>query len=60
MQYTKLLNNIQIPMLGYGTYKTAADEEGLQMIKDAIKAGYRHIDTAQGYKNEHLVGQAIR
>lgn len=60
MQYTKLLNNIEIPMLGYGTYKTAADEEGLQMIKDAIKAGYRHIDTAQGYKNEHLVGQAIR
>ena len=50
MQYTKLLNNIEIPMLGYGTYKTAADEEGLQMIKDAIKAGYRHIDTAQGYK----------
>lgn len=60
MQYTKLLNNIEIPMLGYGTYKTAADEEGLQMIKDAIKAGYRHIDTAQGYKNEHLIGQAIR
>lgn len=60
MQYTKLLNNIEIPMLGYGTYKTTADEEGLQMIKDAIKAGYRHIDTAQGYKNEHLVGQAIR
>lgn len=60
MQYTKLLNNIEIPMLGYGTYKTAADEEGLEMIKDAIKAGYRHIDTAQGYKNEHLVGQAIR
>ncbi len=60
MQYTKLLNNIEIPMLGYGTYKTAADEEGLQMIKDAIKAGYRHIDTAQGYKNEHLVGRAIR
>ena len=60
MQYTKLLNNIEIPILGYGTYKTAADEEGLQMIKDAIKAGYRHIDTAQGYKNEHLVGQAIR
>ena len=60
MQYTKLLNNIEIPMLGYGTYKTAADEEGLQMIKDAIKAGYRHIDTAQGYKNEDLVGQAIR
>ena len=60
MQYTKLLNNTEIPMLGYGTYKTAADEEGLQMIKDAIKAGYRHIDTAQGYKNEHLVGQAIR
>lgn len=60
MQYTKLLNNIEIPMLGYGSYKTAADEEGLQMIKDAIKAGYRHIDTAQGYKNEHLVGQAIR
>ena len=60
MEYRYLSNNRQIPVLGYGTYKTAADEEGLKIIKDAIRAGYRHIDTAQGYKNEHLVGQAIR
>ena len=54
MQYTKLLNNIEIPMLGYGTYKTAADEEGLQMIKDAIKACYRHIDTAQAIRESGI------
>ena len=60
MEYKELSNGILIPTLGYGTYKTAADEEGLMIIKDAIKAGYRHIDTAQGYKNEHLVGKAIR
>ena len=60
MEYKELSNGILIPTLGYGTYKTAADEEGLMIIKDAIKAGYRHIDTAQGYKNEQLVGKAIR
>lgn len=55
-----LSNGLEIPSLGYGTYKTPTSDEGLQMIKNAVEVGYRHIDTAQGYKNENLVGQAIR
>lgn len=55
-----LSNGLEIPSLGYGTYKTPTNDEGLQMIKNAVEVGYRHIDTAQGYKNENLVGQAIR
>lgn len=55
-----LINGVKIPCMGYGTYKTESNEEGLQAIKTAIEVGYRHIDTAQGYKNEHLVGQAIK
>lgn len=55
-----LSNQVKIPCIGYGTYKTENSAEGLQAIKDAIDVGYRHIDTAQGYKNERLVGQAIK
>ena len=55
-----LRNGVKIPCIGYGTYKTANNEEGLQAIKQAIEAGYRHIDTAQGYQNEHLVAAAIK
>lgn len=54
-----LYNQVQIPCIGYGTYKTPNDEIGLQCIVNALKAGYRHIDTAQGYQNEHLISDAL-
>lgn len=55
-----LSNGTNIPCIGYGTYKTPNNDVGLNVIKDAINTGYRHIDTAQAYGNEQLVGQAIK
>lgn len=54
-----LANGITIPKLGYGTWLTP-DEEAPAAVKAAIEAGYRHIDTAQAYENEHGVGKGIR
>lgn len=54
-----LANGITIPKLGYGTWLTP-DEEAPAAVKTAIEAGYRHIDTAQAYENEHGVGEGIR
>jgi diketogulonate reductase-like aldo/keto reductase len=56
----KLNNNVEIPKLGYGTFQTPDDETGVEAILNAIKVGYRHIDTAQGYKNEESVGKAVK
>lgn len=55
----KLQNGYEIPCLGYGTYKVSG-EEAVAVIKNAISAGYRHIDTATFYGNEVEVGQAIQ
>ncbi len=48
----------QIPALGFGTYKLAP-EDTVETVLQAIELGYRHIDTAQMYRNEKEVGQAI-
>ncbi len=48
-----LLNNgVGIPVLGFGTWKAQDGEEAYQATLAALKAGYRHIDTAAIYKNE--------
>lgn len=49
----------KIPMVGFGTYK-ATNESGYEVILDAIKAGYRLLDTAKLYENEEDVGRAIK
>lgn len=49
-----------IPALGFGTFKAADGEEAYQSTLDALKAGYRHIDTAAIYGNEESVGRAIK
>ena len=56
-----LLNNgVGIPVLGFGTWKAQDGEEAYQATLAALKAGYRHIDTAAIYKNEESVGRATR
>jgi len=55
-----LRNGVGIPCVGFGTYLASDGETAVQAVKDAIKAGYRHIDTAAVYKNEKSVGKAIR
>lgn len=47
-----------IPALGYGTWQRKG-EEAAQCVTWALEAGYRHIDTAQGYNNEEFCGAAI-
>ncbi|GFG42694.1 aldo/keto reductase [Streptococcus canis] len=56
----KMTSGYEIPVLGFGTYQAADGEEAYQSILAAIKAGYRHIDTAAIYKNEESVGRAIK
>lgn len=58
MQFTTLNNGIQMPLLGYGVF-LVSPEECERCVLDAIKSGYRLIDTAQAYYNESGVGQAI-
>ena len=48
-----------IPQLGFGTYLVEPDETA-RVVGEALAAGYRHIDTAQMYQNEHGVGVAAR
>ncbi|MGM0640311.1 MAG: aldo/keto reductase [Thermotogota bacterium] len=55
----KLKNGIDIPVLGLGTYKAHGDEL-ISAILEAIKMGYRSIDTASFYENEEEVGKAIK
>lgn len=57
-KYT-LSNGIEIPKLGLGTW-FIPDENAAQAVKDAVKTGYLHIDTAQAYGNEKGVGDGIR
>jgi aldehyde reductase len=54
----ELNNGLKMPGLAFGTY-ACNEETGKQAIKDAIQAGYRHIDGAYLYLNESIVGEAI-
>jgi diketogulonate reductase-like aldo/keto reductase len=55
----KLNNGIEVPMIGFGTYR-AEDKDSLsRALKCAIRNGYRHIDTAWAYDNEHIIGNTL-
>ncbi len=58
MEYVTLSNGVKMPQLGYGVYQVDK-EECERCVLDALKVGYRHIDTAQSYFNEEEVGNAI-
>jgi len=59
MKYATLSNGVKMPMLGYGVYQVTK-EECERCVLDALKVGYRSIDTAQSYFNEEEVGSAIQ
>lgn len=59
MDYITLSNGVTMPQLGYGVYQVTP-EECERCVLDALKAGYRSIDTAQAYFNEEQVGSAIK
>ncbi len=58
MEFVTLANGVKMPILGYGVYQVTK-EECERCVLDALKAGYRSIDTAQSYFNEEEVGSAI-
>ena len=58
--YFKLQNGVKIPCIGFGTYQVEEGEMAVSIVKEAIAQGYRHIDTAAGYKNEESVGIAVK
>lgn len=59
MEYVKLVNGVEMPLLGYGVFRVSP-EECERCVSDALKVGYRMIDTAQAYGNEEGVGRAWR
>lgn len=54
-----LNNGLAIPQIGFGTYKSTLNGGGSKVILEAIRAGYRHLDTAALYENEEEVGEAV-
>lgn len=60
MEYREFYNGIKIPMIGFGVYQISEYEEAKNAVSTALKAGYRLIDTAQAYKNEKAVSDAIK
>jgi len=56
----KLSNGVEIPCIGFGTWQTPNGDLAVSSVLSALQAGYRHIDTAQGYGNEESVGTAIK
>jgi 2,5-diketo-D-gluconate reductase A len=55
----RLNNGVEIPQFGFGVFQIDPDETAAA-VRTAFEAGYRHIDTAQMYRNEEGVGQAVR
>ena len=53
-----LANGVKVPVLGLGTWMID-DDKAAQAVRDAVKIGYRHIDTAEAYGNERGVGEGI-
>ncbi|MBP9478777.1 MAG: aldo/keto reductase [Sebaldella sp.] len=59
MKSIKLNNNIEMPILGYGVYQIE-NSKTEECVTNALKTGYRLIDTAASYKNEEGVGRALK
>ena len=56
----ELNNSVKIPCVGYGTWQTPDGDIAKEAVKEALKIGYRHIDTAAAYGNEKSIGEAIK
>lgn len=60
MEYRELYNGVKIPTLGFGVYQIPEHDAAKAAVLAALTAGYRLIDTAQGYLNEKAVGEAVK
>lgn len=59
MEYYTLSNGVELPKVGYGTYKVNG-ADGAQLVAEALQIGYRLLDTASFYQNEEEVGEGVR
>jgi len=59
-EHRTLADGTVIPVLGLGVWQVADGTDCEQAVRWALEAGYRHIDTAQAYRNEESVGRALR
>lgn len=59
MNYVTLNNGVRMPQLGLGTFQSTDAALCEQTILEALRQGYRLIDTAQGYGNEKFIGEAL-
>ncbi|XP_034238036.1 aldo-keto reductase family 4 member C10-like [Thrips palmi] len=55
-----LNSGVNLPVVGLGTWQVTDDRELEQALDAALEAGYRHIDTATIYRNEHLIGKVLK
>jgi len=55
----RLANGVEMPVLGFGTYKIVDDSEVERSVLAALEVGYRSIDTASMYGNEEAIGRAV-
>ena len=60
MEYVTLNNGLKMPMEGFGVFRVPDHKVCKESVLEAIKAGYRLIDTAAAYQNEEAVGEAVR
>lgn len=60
MDTFKLNNDVLMPKVGFGTWQTRPGKETYDAVSNALKTGYRFIDTAKAYQNEKSVGEALR
>ena len=60
MDKVTLNNGVEMPLLGFGVFQNNDAEECERSVSEAIRTGYRLIDTAAAYGNEAAVGNAIK
>ncbi len=60
MEMITLNDGVKIPAVGFGVFMIPADGSTYKAVREALDAGYRHIDTATAYFNEEEVGKAVR
>ena len=60
MEYVTLNNGLKMPIVGFGVFRVPDKKECEESVYQAIKAGYRLIDTAASYTNEDAVGAGVK
>ena len=60
MNNYKICNNLSIPMIGFGTWRLKNNADTVEIIKNAVKCGYRCFDTASAYGNEEMIGLGLK